>query len=162
MKINKKMTLYSLYLFKTSKRQLEFRVSSIQLKPFSLRGVSPPQLPSTQSPLLPHTMCLLKHVLNCEQNLPFVIFRSGLSDIRIGGALLLSNTWNKKPVFDPQRATHLGSFVSTAVHILKRWIFVNAHTTALCVGWIYAYFYMPSVNLLLQLNLLASNSTHVF
>jgi hypothetical protein len=30
-----------------------------------------------------NTMCLLKHVLNCEQYFSFIIFRFGLSDIRI-------------------------------------------------------------------------------
>jgi hypothetical protein len=28
-------------------------------------------------------MCLLKYVLNCEQHLSFLLFQSGLSDIRI-------------------------------------------------------------------------------
>jgi hypothetical protein len=43
--------------------------------------------------LLLYPMCLLKdtRILNCEQNFSFVIFRSGISDMRISEGLLYGN-----------------------------------------------------------------------
>jgi hypothetical protein len=47
-----------------------------------LRGFSPSSCPqrSLKVLLLLNPMCLLKYVLNCEQNFSFFIFRPGLSD----------------------------------------------------------------------------------
>jgi CRISPR/Cas system CMR subunit Cmr6 (Cas7 group RAMP superfamily) len=76
MKINKKLSLYSLFL-KTIKRKS--RVSFVQLKPISnifLCGFSLFSCPqhSLKVLLLLNPMCLLKYVLNCKLNFSFFIF----------------------------------------------------------------------------------------
>jgi hypothetical protein len=62
---------------------LKSRVSFIELKPIldiSLRGFS---LSSLEILLLINPTCLLKYVLNYEQNVSFFIFRSGLTVTRL-------------------------------------------------------------------------------
>jgi hypothetical protein len=84
MKINKKKSLQQFL----PRQKLKSRVTFIQLKlvlDIFFRGFSLSSCPqhSLKALLLLNATCLLKYVLNCEQNFSFSVFRCGLSDIRI-------------------------------------------------------------------------------
>jgi hypothetical protein len=92
-------------------------------------------------------MCLLKYVLNCEQNFSFFIFRAGLSDIRINcnqisEGLLYEKSWNNIKIY---LLFILHAFYNDAVTITTYmasniWIIVNNKRGILWKKAVGAYF----------------------